>query len=120
MRPIHFEILSEEPQKVADFYKQVFDWEIATWDGPQTYWMATTGAASEPGIDGGFMGRAFDQAVINTIAVESLEERIEAVRQAGGALIHGPNQIPDVGLHAYCQDNEGIIFGMLQALDRDD
>jgi hypothetical protein len=120
MRPIHFEILTDDPQKAVEFYQRVFDWDIATWDGPQTYWMATTGDDSEPGIDGGFMGREFDQAVINTIAVDSLDVKIEAVKDAGGALLHGPNEIPNVGLHVYCTDNQGIIFGMLESLASED
>lgn len=114
MRPVHFEILADDPQKVADFYNKVFDWEIATWEGPQTYWLATTGEDA-PGINGAFMGRHFDQAVINTIDVPSLDAAMEAVKQQGGEVLHGPAEIPGVGTHAYCADIEGILFGILQS-----
>jgi predicted enzyme related to lactoylglutathione lyase len=114
-RPVHFEILADDPEKVAAFYKEVFDWEIATWgSGDQTYWLVTTGPKDTPGIDGGIMHREFDQAVINTLEVESLDKALEKIEAAGGKKIHGPNEIPEVGMHAYCADNVGTLFGVLQ------
>jgi len=29
-RPVHFEILAEDPKKIAGFYESLFGWEIAT------------------------------------------------------------------------------------------
>ena len=117
IRPVHFEILAEEPEKIADFYETVMGWEIATGDaGEQTYWLVTTGKEDTPGINGGIMHRHFPQAVINTVEVESLDKMIEKVEAAGGKLKHGPNQVPGVGTHAYCADPEGTLFGMMQPL----
>lgn len=113
-RPIHFEILGNDPQAIADFYSAVFGWEVASPPGPEKYWLATTGAAATPGIDGGIMHRHFEQPVINTIAVASLEDTIARIEAAGGSRVHGPHEIPDIGLHAYCADPEGILFGVLQ------
>ena len=114
-RPVHFEILADDPKKVAEFYASVFDWEIADWEGgEQTYWLATTGPDNEPGINGGFMSRAFDQAVINTLEVESLEETMRSIETAGGKVVHGPNDVPGVGRHAYFADPEGNLFGVMQ------
>jgi len=115
MRPVHFEILAEDPGKLAEFYKAVFDWEIADWGGgDQIYWLATTGADNEPGINGGFMWRSLDQAVINTIEVGSLEEATSKIEAAGGKIVHGPNKVPGQGMHAYFADPEGILFGVMQ------
>lgn len=114
-RPVHFEILAEDPAKLAEFYRAVFGWEIADWGGSdQTYWVATTGPDSEPGINGGFMGRALDQAVIITLEVESLAEAASKIEAAGGKVIHGPNEVTGVGTHAYFADSEGILFGVMQ------
>jgi predicted enzyme related to lactoylglutathione lyase len=60
------------------------------------------------------MHRHFSQPVINTIEVESLEEMLTKVEEAGGKKLQGPVEIPEVGLHAYCQDPEGNIFGLIQ------
>lgn len=113
-RPVHFEILSDEPERVATFYEAVFDWKIARWEGPQGYWMVTTGEAGDAGIDGGIMHRHFEQAVINTIEVSSLDEAVRRVEEAGGKKVHGPSSIPGVGTHAYCADPTGILFGLLE------
>jgi len=115
-RPIHFEILTDNPEKVIAFYQQVFNWQIACWEGPQSYWLATTGSDDAPGINGGFMNRHFHQAVINTIQVNSMDEYIKKIEAAGGKKILGPREVPGVGLHAYCEDPEGSIFGIMQTL----
>lgn len=113
-RPIHFELLCENPEKTAAFYREVFGWQSASWGSEQTYWLVTTGPEGTPGINGGIMNKHFAQAVINTVDVPSLEEALQKIEQTGGKKIHGPNQIPGVGLHAYCADPEGNLFGILQ------
>jgi len=117
-RPIHFEILAKDPERIAAFYRDALGWEVVTWEGPQTYWLVTTGPRDAPGIDGGIMGRHLDQPVINTIEVESLVEAVRHVEAAGGRKIHGPNEVPGVGTHVYCEDPEGTIFGLMQPLPR--
>ena len=118
-RVVHFEILSRDPQRAADFYKDVFGWQSNTWGGgEQTYWLVTTGPDDQPGINGGIMGRHMDQAVINTISVDSLEETLANIERAGGRKVLGPNEIPEVGTHAYCADPDGTLFGVLQPTPR--
>ncbi len=48
-RPIHFKILTKNPDKVLPFYEAVLGWKPATWDGPQTYWLMSTGSDEVPG-----------------------------------------------------------------------
>jgi predicted enzyme related to lactoylglutathione lyase len=78
--------------------------------------LVKTGPESDPGIDGAFMGPHFDQKVINTIEVDALDEVLDNIRAQGGRLVHGPNEIPNVGMHAYCADPQGILFGVMEAL----
>ncbi len=116
-RPVHFEILADSPEEVGVFYSEVLDWEVTTWgEGEQTYWLLTTGSDDTPGINGAIMGRSFKQAVINTIEVESLEDTLKKVSAAGGKTVHGPNEVPGVGMHAYCADPEGNLFGLMEPL----
>ncbi|NND72817.1 MAG: VOC family protein [Rhodothermales bacterium] len=112
-RPIHFEILADNPQELSAFYSRVLGWKVSLWDGPQTYWSVDTGD-DEKGINGAFMHRHFEQSVINTSEVESLEQAINVVEENGGRIVLGPNDIPGVGRHAYCADPEGNIFGLMQ------
>lgn len=115
MRPVHFEILSKDPERSAKFYREALGWEVKSWPGgEQSYWLVTTGPAEQPGINGGIMGQHLPQAVINTIEVPVLAEAIEKIEAAGGKVVHGPNEVADVGLHAYCSDPDGAIFGVLE------
>ena len=114
-RPVHFEILADDPKKVGAFYAQALGWEVSSWgEGEPTYWLITTGPKEVPGIDGGLMARELPQAVINTISVDSLEASLDKVRAAGGKVVREPHEIPGVGRHAYCADPEGNLFGVLQ------
>lgn len=112
-RPVHFEILSENPEAISEFYRDVFGWDVQVWDGPQGYWVLSTGEGTT-GINGAVTGRHFNQAVINTIDVAALDEMISKVEDAGGKLVFGPHDVPEVGRHAYLADPEGILFGLLE------
>lgn len=114
-RVVHFEILAENPERAAKFYQDALGWDVQTWDGgAQAYWLVTTGPEGTPGINGGIMGRYFQQSVINTVQVDSLEDTVAKIEQAGGKKVHGPNEIPGVGTHVYCTDPDGNMFGVLQ------
>jgi uncharacterized protein len=112
-RVVHFEILSTTPESTAAFFEKAFGWKSNGFGGKQPYWLVTTGSEG-PGINGGIMGRHFDQAVINTIEVPSLEETAKKIEGAGGSKVHGPNEIPGVGTHAYFRAPDGHLFGVLQ------
>lgn len=113
-RPVHFEILANEPEKMAAFYQQALGWKITTWKGPAPYWLVNTGEEGSPGINGGIMAREFQQGVINTISVASLSETLAKIEAAGGKKVQEPYEIPEVGKHMYCADPEGNLFGLLQ------
>ena len=56
-RVTHFEVMAEDPERATAFYSKVFDWEIYKWDGPEDYWLITTGAVDTPGINGAIVTR---------------------------------------------------------------
>jgi predicted enzyme related to lactoylglutathione lyase len=112
-RVVHFEIGAQEPERAAKFYSNVFGWQISKWDGPQPYWLATTGPDTEPGINGGIMRHQDGAArTINTIEVASIEDAVEKITAAGGKLCVPKMAIPGVGWLAYCTDTEGGLFGI--------
>ena len=47
-RVVHFELCADDPERAVKFYEEVFGWKIQKWDGPQDYWLATTGAKRSP------------------------------------------------------------------------
>ena len=114
-RVIHFELCADDPERAVKFYEGVFGWQIKKWEGPQDYWLATTGAADTPGIDGAIMRRDPGMpSVINTIGVTALDDMIATVKANGGTVVAPRMTIPGVGYFAYCQDTEGNTFGMMQ------
>ena len=114
-RVVHFEIQGDRPETLVKFYREALGWECASWEGPQKYWLLTTGPENEPGINGAILERHFrQQAVINTSSVENLAVALEKIDAAGGKKVSGPNEIPGVGVHAYCEDPDGNLFGILQ------
>ncbi len=117
-RVIHFEILGDDPERLAEFYRAALGWEIQSWENAEEhgveYLLASTGPQESAGIDGALMRRQFPQPVINTALVESLDAALDKVRAAGGKVAFGPQEIPGVGTHAYCEDPEGNLFGVIQ------
>ena len=120
-RVVHFEIHADNPERAAAFYRKVFDWQITKWKGSWDYWPITTGADSEPGINGAIVQR---QGPINgdaviayvcTIGVADIDAAIANVRAQGGTEALPKMPVPGVGWLAYFKDTEGNIFGILQS-----
>jgi predicted enzyme related to lactoylglutathione lyase len=79
-RVIHFEINVDDPDRAVSFYGEVFGWETQKWDGPQDYWLVTTGAEGEAGINGAFMKRGDPpETTVNTISVDDIDATLEKV-----------------------------------------
>ncbi|MBI3207725.1 MAG: VOC family protein [Candidatus Solibacter usitatus] len=112
-RPIHFELGVVEPERAVKFYEDVFGWKSMKWGGPTPYWLMTTGADEEPGINGGFMVHEDKQPrTVNTIGVDDVDAFAAKVQAAGGQLVVPKMAIPGVGWLAYCMDTEGNLFGI--------
>ena len=119
-RVVHFEIHAEEPQRAIDFYEGIFGWTFSRWEGPQEYYLITTGADDQPGINGGLIKRlgALDGtaviAYVCTISTPSVDEVAGKVWDRGGRIVVPKMAVPGVGWLAYCKDTEGNIFGVMQ------
>ena len=115
-RFVHFELASDDLEKTAAFYREVFSWKSQKWEGPVDYWLVTTGDTSTPGINGGLMqaGGGFS-GTINTIEVDDIDAYIAKVQAHGGEIALEKHTIPGVGYQAYFKDNSGIIVGLHQA-----
>ena len=114
-RVIHFEIPAENPEKLVNFYRNVFNWEITKWDGPKEYWLVKTGEKSEPGIDGAIVRSEHDfKNIVNTIDVSDIDLYLKKITDNGGEILFDKMKIPNVGLLAYARDCEGTVFGIIQ------
>lgn len=114
-RIIHIEIPTEDPAQSVDFYSKTFGWQTEQWDGPQDYWLITTGAEDAPGINGAFM-RASDTWKEPTFVldVEDIDTTVQKVIENGGTVAMPKDPVPGVGWVAYFHDPSGILFGVMQ------
>lgn len=128
-RVIHFEIHAADPERAAQFYRDLFGWDIKEWVVPgvempkeNRYWLVTTGSAGEPGINGGLLfrrgaGPVEGQAVnayVCTVGVASVDESVRKAVGAGASVALPKMPIKGVGWLAYCKDPEGNLFGVMQ------
>ena len=114
-RVIHFDLSADNPERAAEFYKSVFEWEVNKWEGPEDYWLIKTGTDKEPGVTGGIAGRIKPEdttAVVFNVA--SVDEAAEKVVNAGGVIREEKKAIPGVGYLVMCRDTEGNTFGIMQ------
>jgi uncharacterized protein len=115
-RIIHFELPADNPERAAEFYENVFGWQFQKWEGPQEYWLITTGPKDQPGINGGLMRRQYPGAgTCNTVDVASVDGAVTTIAKHGGKNVVPKMAVPGVGYLAYCSDPEGNVFGLMQA-----
>jgi predicted enzyme related to lactoylglutathione lyase len=120
-RVVHFEIHADDPQRAISFYQDVFGWKVNKWEGPQDYWLITTGSQQEPGIDGAIMQRWLPvngdavSAYVCTVGVASVDDVTASVVAHGGTVTAPKMAIPHIGWLAYCKDTEGNTFGIMQS-----
>lgn len=112
-RVVHFEIGAIDRDKIVEFYKNTFDWEITSWEGPDEYLLVQTGK-EEPGINGGIFKSKGKNLVVNTIGVSNVDEYIKKVTDNGGTIAMEKTTVRGVGYMAYCNDVEGNLFGLIQ------
>jgi uncharacterized protein len=114
-RVVHFEVPVKNGEAARKFYGNVLGWQFTKWEGPEEYWLITTGEKEIPGIDGAFYTPGPEMSgIVNTVDVENLDEALAKVKANGGQMASPINHIPGVGTMAYVKDPEGNTFGMMQ------
>lgn len=122
---VHFEMPAKDKSRVSTFYAEAFGWKMKQL-GPEmgNYIMAETAETGENGrpkesgiINGGFFDFKDDdlnRAPHLVIAVENIQESIQAVKDAGGTIKTEVMDIPGVGEYVSIIDTEGNLVGMLK------
>ncbi len=114
-RLYHFEIPAKDIPAAAQFYSKVLDWKVDKWDGPEDYYLISTGPETEVGINGGFYSPGEGlSGVINTADVADLDAAMRKVTAEGGTIVRPRMPVMGYGWLAYAKDPEGNLFGMMQ------
>lgn len=126
---VHFELPAADRERMAKFYSTAFGWQTQML-GPDmgSYTVVTTtesdggGRPTVPGtINGGFYVKTDDpasHAPSVVIAVADARKAMEAIENAGGKILSGPDEIPGVGSYVSFRDTEGNRMSVLQPLPR--
>lgn len=115
-RPGHgawHELSTSEPAAAYAFYEKVFGWrpgEKMDMGEAGPYQLVLAG----PGDIGGIMGLmgAPQPAWLSYFGVTSVSPTIDKVTAAGGAVLHGPNEVPGGAWVAVLADPQGAAFGI--------
>ena len=116
-RPVvHWELWSQNPESVSEFYKKVFDWEIQ--HIPELdYRLVNTGGTG--GIGGGIMKPQDGPIPAPTafyIDVDDLAAYGKKIVAAGGTMIVENQEVPGMGSISLFLDPEGRMLGLWKAL----
>jgi predicted enzyme related to lactoylglutathione lyase len=102
---------SKEPEKVSEFYKTVFDWDIQHIPD-LNYRIVNTGGG---GINGGIMKPQDGPIPAPTtfyIDVDDLAAYRQKIVAAGGTMVVENQQVPGMGALSLFLDPDGRIIGL--------
>lgn len=115
----HFEIPARDVERAARFYREVFGWRVepVAWEGGPYFKIREAG---EPGkaIGGGLMpadGGVDQPLLVLHVSGAPLEDWLERIVAAGGAVDQPPSRIGEMGSFARFRDPEGNRLGLWQA-----
>lgn len=109
---VHWEIQSNQPEALHDFYSEVFGWKIDA-NNPMKYGMVSSKGANG-GIDGGIGGSQGETArVLVYASVPSILSTLELIEELGGKTIMPRTDIGPVIMAIYL-DPEGNTMGLIE------
>ena len=110
-RPVvHWEIQARDPQKVREFYAQMFNWEIGTGQ----IMPIPAGAGGPESGPAGHISPSDTSRVILYIQVRDLRESMYRAAELGGAVTREPFAIPNGPTIAGIADPEGNPITLVQ------
>ena len=124
---IHFEIPSDDRDRVKQFYGEVFGWDLQDQPfGEEVYTIAVTSPIDENymhtekgAINGGIFQRTSELPTpIITISVPSIDEHVKKIEAAGGKLVTPKGEVPEMGYYAYFKDSEGNLMGLWEDIKK--
>jgi predicted enzyme related to lactoylglutathione lyase len=108
---VHWQIVARDPERLAEFYRTLFHWEIGT--GPVMEIPAGLGGP-EPGPAGHLLpGQR--PGVSLYVQVADLRASLDEAVRLGGTLVFEPVDLPDGPTLAGVEDPEGIPLVLVQA-----
>jgi uncharacterized protein len=121
----HFEIPAKDKEAIKKFYGDIFGWQFQ--EMPEmNYTIIRTVEVDdqympkEPGaINGGMtVNDQTAKGPVLVITVDSIDDRLEKIKSAGGAVVMEKTAVGDMGQYARVTDPEGNIIGIWEAVKK--
>jgi predicted enzyme related to lactoylglutathione lyase len=110
---IHWELMSQDPAKLSEFYEKVFEWKIQHIP-EMNYRVVETGG--EGGINGGIVKPEREGPwpgnMLFYIAVDDLADYRARVVAAGGKIHVEEHEVPGMGAFTLFTDPESRMMGL--------
>jgi predicted enzyme related to lactoylglutathione lyase len=115
--PCWIDTTQPDPQAAAEFYRGLFGWQVEDMmppNAPGHYFVARLYGRDVAGI-GSIAGGDTTRATWNTyVWVNSADDTVRRVEQAGGRVLTAPFDVPGSGREAHCEDPSGAGFRLWQ------
>ena len=109
---VHFEIQSNQVEKLHEFYRNLFDWHIDT-NNPMGYGFVDTHAG---GINGGIGGtNGGPNRVTFYVEVDDPQAALNKAESLGGKTVMPVTEVPGIVTLALFSDLEGNVVGVVKA-----
>ncbi len=103
------ENVTTDPKRAQEFYTELFGWDIEVFKTDEfEYPMISVDGQSHGGFPPVQEGTPPHWA--GNVAVEDVDATVEKAKAAGGKVIHGPQDIPQVGRFAVLADPQGAVI----------
>ena len=103
---------SREAKKAQTFYKELLGWAVEPWKpgGDVDYTIIKSGEQ----MHGGFMAAQGNEPShwIGHVLVDDVDETARHAEAAGGKVLAGPMEMPEVGRFAAIADPQGAVFSI--------
>ena len=111
----HFEIYGDEPQKLADFYRELFGWRVERAPGVD-YWRIHLPSSENGNADGGLTYRPMttSRGWMQYVSVESLDDSVAVAQRLGAQVLRPKTAVPKTAWYAVLADPEGNLFAIWQ------
>ncbi len=107
-----FEIPADDPEKLQQFYGELFQWTFEKGSTQFRYYRVNTG---EDSLKGGITARQDPQhTLINYVKVDSVEDSLAKAQKLGASLVLGKSAVPGIGWYAVVKDPQGNRVGLWQ------
>jgi predicted enzyme related to lactoylglutathione lyase len=111
---VHFEILGSDGDRLAAFYRALFDWKVRPVEQGGGYTMVDTGATAAPatGGIGGFPGAP--SHVTFYVGVDDVAAALARARDLGATVVMEPREVTPGIETALFADPEGHTIGLMR------